>query len=220
MLFARFAHAGAAGVMIEDQTWPKRLSPFTISCNQTNKVGCGHTKGKSVVSRSEAYARWRAAVDARNEGLDIWILARTDSFIHGYDEAVTRAREAIAIGVDCVFVEALPDKETMARLRADLDFPVFGNIIEGGKTENVSAKELGEIGYSAVAYPWTLVAAKLRSVREALEGVKESFLVGGPPVVLGYEEVCEGVGFNKYYEVEERYQYEGSTTGSRGYQWE
>ncbi|BCS20860.1 isocitrate lyase/PEP mutase family protein [Aspergillus puulaauensis] len=200
-----FAHAGAAGVMIEDQTWPKR---------------CGHTKGKSVVSRSEAYARWRAAVDARNEGLDIWILARTDSFIHGYDEAVTRAREAIAIGVDCVFVEALPDKETMARLRADLDFPVLGNIIEGGKTENVSAKELGEIGYSAVAYPWTLVAAKLRSVREALEGIKESFLVGGPPVVLGYEEVCEGVGFNRYYEVEERYQFEGSTTGSRGYQWE
>lgn len=173
-----------------------------------------------MVSRSEAYARWRAAVDARNEGLDIWILARTDSFIHGYDEAVTRAREAIAIGVDCVFVEALPDKETMARLRADLDFPVLGNIIEGGKTENVSAKELGEIGYSAVAYPWTLVAAKLRSVREALEGIKESLLVGGPPVVLGYEEVCEGVGFNRYYEVEERYQFEGSTTGSRGYQWE
>ncbi|KAL5336606.1 Pyruvate/Phosphoenolpyruvate kinase-like domain-containing protein [Aspergillus crustosus] len=200
-----FAHAGAAGVMIEDQTWPKR---------------CGHTQGKSVVSRSEAYARWRAAVDARNEGLDIWILARTDSLIHGYEEALTRAREAIAIGVDCVFVEALPDRASMARLRRDLDFPVFGNIIEGGKTENLSAGELAGIGFSAVAYPWTLVAAKLKSVRSALEGVKGSLLAGGPPVILGYGEVCEGVGFDRYYELEERYQFEESTTGSKGHRFE
>ncbi|KAL4894228.1 Pyruvate/Phosphoenolpyruvate kinase-like domain-containing protein [Aspergillus ambiguus] len=199
-----FAQAGAAGIMIEDQTWPKR---------------CGHTKGKSVVSRSEAYARWQAAVDARNEGLDIWIMARTDSLIHGYEEALERAREAIRIGVDCVFVEALPDRETMERLRHDLEFPVFANIIEGGKTENLSAKDLATLGYSAVAYPWTLVAAKLKSIRETLEAIKGSFLVGRPPTVLSYQEVCEGVGFNTYYELEERYQYEGSTTGSKGYQW-
>ncbi|RSL60087.1 hypothetical protein CEP53_005557 [Fusarium sp. AF-6] len=180
---------------------------------------CGHTAGKSVVSRSEAYARWQAAVDARNEGQDIWILARTDSLIHGYEEAVTRARKAIEIGVDAVFVEALPDRESMARLRKDLNFPVFANIIEGGKTENLSAKDLAELGYCGVAYPWTLVAAKLKSIRETLEGVKGSLLVGKPPVVLSYGEVCEGVGFNKYYEQEEKYQYEGRTTGANGYQW-
>ncbi|CAG9948649.1 unnamed protein product [Clonostachys rosea f. rosea IK726] len=199
-----FALAGAAGIMIEDQTWPKR---------------CGHTTGKSVVSRSEAYARWQAAVDARNEGQDIWILARTDSLIHGYDEALTRARKAVEIGVDAVFVEALPDRETMARLRKDLNFPVFANIIEGGKTQNLSAKELGELGYCGVAYPWSLVAAKLKSIRETLEGIKGSFLTGAPPVVLSYAEVCDGVGFNKYYELEERYQYEGRPNGANGHQW-
>ncbi|KAH7017119.1 Pyruvate/Phosphoenolpyruvate kinase-like domain-containing protein [Ilyonectria destructans] len=199
-----FALAGAAGIMIEDQTWPKR---------------CGHTFGKSVVSRGEAYARWQAAVDARNQGHDIWIMARTDSLIHGYDEALARARKAIEIGVDAVFVEALPDRESMARLRKDLDFPVFANIIEGGKTENLSAKEIGELGYSAVAYPWTLVAAKLKSIRETLEGIKGSLLVGKPPVVLSYAEVCEGVGFNKYYEMEEQYQFEERKNGANGYQW-
>lgn len=182
-------------------------------------IGCGHTAGKSVVSRSEAYARWQAAVDARDEGQDIWILARTDSLILGYDEALARARKAIEIGVDAVFVEALPDRETMSRLRKDLDFPLFANIIEGGKTDNLSAKELGELGYSAVAYPWTLVAAKLRSIRETLEALKGSLTVGKPPTVLSYAEVCEGVGFNKYFELEERYQYEGRTTGQRGHQW-
>ncbi|KAF6842419.1 carboxyvinyl-carboxyphosphonate phosphorylmutase [Colletotrichum musicola] len=199
-----FAAAGAAGIMIEDQSWPKR---------------CGHTAGKSVVSRSEAYARWQAAVDARNEGLDIWILARTDSLILGYDEALARARKAIEIGVDAVFVEALPDRESMARLRKDLNFPVFANIIEGGKTENLSAKDLGELGYCGVAYPWTLVAAKLKSIRETLEALKGSFTVGKPPTVLSYAEVCEGVGFNKYFELEERYQYEGRTIGANGHQW-
>ncbi|WEW56110.1 hypothetical protein PRK78_001545 [Emydomyces testavorans] len=200
-----FALAGAAGVMIEDQTWPKR---------------CGHTKGKSVVSRDEAYARIQAAVDARNSGLDIWILARTDSFIHGYDETLARARKFKELGADCIFLEALPDRATMERLLRELDFPCFANIIEGGKTENLSAKELGELGYAAVAYPWTLVAAKLKSIRETLEKLKASFLTGKPEQILSYGEVCEGLGFGKYHEMEEKYQYEGSTTGSRGYQWD
>ncbi|PNP79502.1 hypothetical protein FNYG_07118 [Fusarium nygamai] len=63
-----FTLAGAAGVMIEDQSWPKR---------------CGHTKGKSVVPREEAFARIQAACDTRDNGLDIFILARTDSLILG-----------------------------------------------------------------------------------------------------------------------------------------
>ena len=45
--------AGLAGIMIEDQVAPKK---------------CGHTKGKSCVSREEAYSRVQAAVEARDEG--------------------------------------------------------------------------------------------------------------------------------------------------------
>ncbi|KAJ5184263.1 hypothetical protein N7492_001879 [Penicillium capsulatum] len=187
-----FAAAGAAGVMIEDQQWPKR---------------CGHTKGKNVVSREEAYARIQAAVDARNEGRDIFILARTDSLMHGWDEAMTRAKEFMRIGVDAIFVEALPDRDAMKRCADELDIPVFGNIIEGGKTENISAKDLAELGYSAVAYPWTLVAAHLKGIREALDGLKRSMTVGAPPMILTYDQVCEGVGFNKYWDREEKYKY-------------
>lgn len=147
-------------------------------------------------------------------------MARTDSLIMGYEEALTRARKAIEIGVDCVFVEALPDRKTMARLRKDLDFPVFANIIEGGKTENLSAEDLAGLGYCGVAYPWTLVAAKLKSIRETLEALKGSMRVGKPPTVLSYEEVCDGVGFNTYYQKEEKYAYEGRPNGTNGYQWE
>ncbi|KAB8228951.1 isocitrate lyase/PEP mutase family protein [Aspergillus alliaceus] len=189
-----FAAAGAAGVMIEDQTWPKR---------------CGHTKGKSVVSRGEAYARIRAACDARNEGRDIFILARTDALIHGWEEAMARAREFKRLGADAVFVEALPDRESMRRCVEELDMPMLANIIEEGKTENLSAKELAQLGFAAVAYPWTLVAARLNSIRDALEGLKRSMVEDtAPPVILGYSDVCEGVGFNQYWDLEARYEYD------------
>ncbi|OAL18019.1 hypothetical protein AYO22_11035 [Fonsecaea multimorphosa] len=162
-----FARAGAAGVMIEDQTWPKK---------------CGHTKGKSVVSREEAFARVQAAVDARNEGTDIVILARTDSLILGWDEALLRATTFAKMGADMVFIEALPDRLAMEK----------------------AAKEAG---FAMVAYPFTIVAAKIKAVREALEGMKGSMTVGAPPQILSAAEVCEAVGFEDYWKLEERYKY-------------
>jgi 2-methylisocitrate lyase-like PEP mutase family enzyme len=131
-------------------------------------LGCGHTKGKAVVSRGEAYARVQAACDARDQGLDIFVLARTASLIRGWEEAMERVQDFKRIGVDAVFVEALPDREAMRRYVKKTGLPTFANIIEGGKTENSSAKDLAEMGFCAVAYPWTLVAAKLKSIRGEL----------------------------------------------------
>jgi hypothetical protein len=163
------------------------------------RTGCGHTKGKSVVSREEAFARIRAACDARDEGQDIFILARTDALVVGWEEAMARAAEFKRLGVDAIFVEALPDRAAMRRCVEEVDMPMLANIIEGGKTENLSAKELAELGFSAVAYPWTLVAAKLKSIRDTLESLKRSLTVGPPEMILSYDEVVEGVGFKKYW---------------------
>ncbi|KAK4943266.1 hypothetical protein LTR10_017109 [Elasticomyces elasticus] len=200
-----FALAGAAGVMIEDQTWPKR---------------CGHTQGKAVVPEDEAYARLQAAVDARNEGIDIWILGRTDSLIHGYDEALKRARRYIEIGVDAVFIEAVPDRATMERFARDLNFPMMANIIPGGRTEAVSAASLANMGYSAVVYPFTILAAAIQGIRESLEDLKESFTSDTIPRTLPAADVMEAVGFPQYYQEEERYAYSGMMNGTKGYQWE
>lgn len=159
------------------------------------------------MSRGEAYARIQAACDARDQGLDIFVLARTDALIHGWEEAMARVQEFKRIGVDAVFIEALPTREAMRKAVQEADMPIFANIIEGGKTENLSAKDLADMGFCAVAYPWTLVAAKLRSIRETLEGIKKSMTIGAPPEILSFDEVCLGVGFNKYWEGEERYKY-------------
>src|SRR4030095_1947438 len=73
-----YARAGFACIMLEDQVAPKR---------------CGHTEGKSVVARDEALMRIRSAVDARDGGADILIMARTDArACVDLDEAIARCR--------------------------------------------------------------------------------------------------------------------------------
>ena len=94
-----YERAGFACVMIEDQVAPKR---------------CGHTRGKQTVDRDEAYARVQAAVDAREAGADILIMARTDAnATEGFDEALERARIFTEIGVDITFLEAPLHEEQM-----------------------------------------------------------------------------------------------------------
>ncbi|ORX40136.1 PEP phosphonomutase [Kockovaella imperatae] len=185
-----FAQAGAAGIMVEDQTWPKR---------------CGHTKGKSVVPRAEAYARMQAAIDARNEGIDIVILARTDALIEGWDEAIARALKFKEMGADAIFIEALPDRAAMQKANEIVKAPMMANIIQGALTENLSGKDLAGIGFAAIAYATTLVAAQLKSVREALEDLKKAMPVGPAPVIESFDVICQGVGFGKYWEMEKRY---------------
>jgi 2-methylisocitrate lyase-like PEP mutase family enzyme len=116
-----YAATGFASVMIEDQVAPKR---------------CGHTKGKDVVSRSEALQRVRAAVDARNEGADILILARTDArTVLGMDEAMERIRLFEEAGADIVFLEAPESIEEMTmHCQAAPNTPKLANMLEGGKT--------------------------------------------------------------------------------------
>ncbi|KAL3428550.1 Pyruvate/Phosphoenolpyruvate kinase-like domain-containing protein [Aspergillus tetrazonus] len=125
-------------------------------------------------------------------GRDMFILARTDALIHGWDEAMARA---------------LPDRQAMKACAEEADMPIFANVIEGGMTENLSVKELAELGYSSVAYPWSLFASHLKSIRETLKNLKRSMLVGAPPIILTYDEVCKGVGFNEYWDREEKYKF-------------
>ena len=69
----------------------------------------------------------QAACDARDDGVDIFILARTDSLILGWEEAMYRAKEFKRIGVDAVFVEALPDRDAMKRAVEEIQMPMMAN---------------------------------------------------------------------------------------------
>ena len=113
--------------MIEDQLAPKR---------------CGHTRGKQVVERAEAFARIRAAVDARDAGTDVLVMARTDArATHGVDEALFRAQAFADLGADLIFVEApTSEAEMAADSAARVAAPMHGQHARAGVDADPAAR--------------------------------------------------------------------------------
>jgi len=156
------------------------------------------------VPREEAINRVKAAIEARNEGLDIVILARTDALIVSLDEAIARAKAFRDLGADCVAIEALPDRESMERaIREVSGIPQFINYVEGGKTAPYSADDFAQMGFCSIAYPITLLSAGIIAMRSALESLKDTSKK--PPLLMPFGELCSAVGFDEYYAISERY---------------
>ncbi|OJJ09553.1 carboxyvinyl-carboxyphosphonate phosphorylmutase [Alphaproteobacteria bacterium AO1-B] len=185
-----FAKAGAAAVMIEDQLAPKR---------------CGHTPGKAVVARDEAFDRIRAAQDAKDAGADILILARTDArHDHGLTEAIDRAAKFKELGADILFVEAPKTVEEMQTICRELPGPKMANIVEGGETPELSHKELEDIGFSIAAYPLTLMASAMQAMMGTLAKLKSD--EDRTPDLMNFSELRDRIGFNDYYEASAHYE--------------
>lgn len=183
-----YARAGFSCILIEDQLAPKR---------------CGHTKGKIVVAQDEACMRIRAAVDAREEGADILIMARTDARApHGLDEAITRCKRFRELGADITFLEAPETAAEMRRYCSEVEGPKMANMLEHGKTPILSPAALQEIGYKIVVYPLTQLSAAIKAMRAALCAVKNGRTAEN---ILNFEELKDAVGFTEYYAQEKRY---------------
>ena len=184
-----YARAGFAGAMIEDQVAPKR---------------CGHTRGKQVVSREEARLRIRAAVDAREDGAEILVMARTDARAgHGMDEAIERCRAFADLGADILFLEApQSERELVAFCEAFARIPKMVNLVEDGDTPNLSHQALAAMGFRIAAYPLTLLSSGVRAMQEALGA-----LAAGLPAPrrLTFAELQALVGFPEYDAALQRY---------------
>ena len=178
---AGYASAGFACVMIEDQRAPKR---------------CGHTRGKEVVDRGEAVTRIRAAVDAREEGAQILVMARTDArATNGLDEALWRARAFEDAGADLLFVEAPRDEREMERVCAASSLPQMANLVEGGDTPLLRPAALEALGYRIAAYPLTLLSAATVAMQRALDALRRGEPAGD---LLPFAELRAAVGFDRY----------------------
>ncbi len=185
-----YARAGFACIMIEDQVMPKR---------------CGHTRGKEVVGREEACARIQAAVDARNEGADILVMARTDaSACLGLDEAIGRCCEFHRIGADITFLEAPLTQSEMAQYCNRVPGYKMANMVEQGKTPILPSSTLEAMGYKIAVYPLTLLNVSIGAMQSALDqlGSGES-----SSKVMDFTTLQEVVGFPDYYAEEARYRF-------------
>ena len=125
--------AGASGLFLEDQVWPKR---------------CGHMAGKQVIDTADWLAKLKAAVHAAD---DLHITARTDARAAiGLDAAIERAKMARDTGVDALFVEAPETIDELERIAAALpDITLVANMVEGVTTGYRKTLEIIGVGYRA-----------------------------------------------------------------------
>ncbi|WP_256360273.1 isocitrate lyase/PEP mutase family protein [Methylomonas koyamae] len=155
-----------------------------------------------MVDREEALLRIQAAIDARNEGADILIMARTDArATHGIDEAIARCQAFVELGVDITFLEAPESVDEMQRYCREVFGYKMVNLIEHGKTPILPRAELAAMGYKIAVYPLTLLNVSIKAMREALMVLRDE----QSPSVLSFNELTEAVGFADYYAEESRY---------------
>ena len=150
--------AGAAGIFLEDQVWPKK---------------CGHMAGKRVVETSEHVAKIRAAVEARGEH-DLFVVARTDARQPlGLEAAIERCLAYKEAGADALFVEAPQSVEELERIAEALPAPLVANMIERGATPQLTRGELRELGYALIVCPLAALFAAARAVQDVLIELRE-----------------------------------------------
>ena len=145
-----YAAAGAAGIQIEDQEFPKK---------------CGHTEFRRVIPADEAVGKIRVAVDAR-PSRDFLIVARTDArYFEGLDSALRRAERFLGAGADILFVESPESLEELRRVAETFrSVPLLANMVEGGRTPYLYADELGNMSFK-VALSILALASSVPRVR-------------------------------------------------------
>jgi 2-methylisocitrate lyase-like PEP mutase family enzyme len=193
-LVRELERAGAAGVHLEDQAFPKR---------------CGHMEGKRLDSVQAMADKVAAAAAARTDP-DFLIVARTDAIaVEGFEAALERAERFRQAGADVLFVEAPVSNEQIAAIPRRLRAPAWFNASWDGKSPLPSLKELDALGYRLVVYPDTVFAAT-RAVMRLLESIRDTGGYGDAEALAGFAEFNELAGLSRVAQLDRLY---GRETG-------
>lgn len=181
---------GAAGVMIEDQVFPKR---------------CGGLSGVELVSAEEMTGKIRAARDAlRNP--ETLVIARTDGYNApggGAEEAIARARRYEEAGADVLLVHGLRTRPELESARAALKVPLMLTI---GSRIDLSLQDLDRLGYRLVVYPLTALRSALVGMTQTLSTLKrEGVLDHRGPEFLPMPDLHHMLGAAELDALEKRY---------------
>lgn len=191
-----FIRAGAAGMNIEDQVFPKR---------------CGHLEGKQIIPLEEMVLKIKACTEARNEiDPDFVVNARTDAIaVAGVDEAIRRGNAYAEAGADLIFVEAPRSVEQIEQIVKEIKAPVSVNLMDavvGGKTPLVSIDTLRKLGVARVSIPVGPLFAAVRGMREYLDAIRgDRIAEGRTDLVVPFAEFKSLVGFDAFRDLERRY---------------
>lgn len=184
-----FEGAGAAGIILEDQVFPKR---------------CGHFEGKQVIPLADMVQKWKAAVAARQDE-DFLFIARTDAREpDGLDDAIERVNAYCAAGADVAFIEAPLSVEELNRICEAVPHPKFVNMLAFGKTPILSNAELERMGFKMTVAPIDsvlIVASAMREMAEAFARDGHTKTLAGR--MLRFDAIKEVLGVRQYLSLRE-----------------
>ncbi len=187
-----YATAGAAGIQLEDQEFPKK---------------CGHTEYRRVIPRDDAVQKVRVAVEAR-PSKDFLVVARTDArYAHGMDEALRRGEMFLEAGADILFVESPESLEELRRVGETFKGALLlANMVEGGRTPYLDTTELAGLGFAIALFPATGFLAAAAALKGAYSHLKQAGIgTGGPAPLLPFAEMNALMGFAAVHEFERRH---------------
>lgn len=184
--------AGAAGLHIEDQVFPKK---------------CGHIAGKAVVPVADMVQKLRAAVAGR-QSPDFFIIARTDAAaVTSLDDAIDRCKRYADAGVDGLFVDAPESVEHLRLIAAELSplgKTLVFNCARTLKSPVVKAADLADLGYGLIFYP---IEAML-SAYKAIEQTYQTLLAEGSTDAVA-DRMTTFADFNRFIGLAEHVEMEG-----------
>ena len=184
-------HIGAAGMILEDQEWPKK---------------CGHFEGKRVIPTEEHVKKIHAAAHARKDS-GMVIVGRTDARAPlGLEEAIRRGRAYLEAGADVIFVEAPQSVDELKEIASSLpDALLFANMIEGGKTPFLTAAELESLGFKIVVFPLSGLFSAAKAMEVCFRQLKQKGTTSGSGNMVSFEEFGDIVDVFTYEEIEKRF---------------
>jgi methylisocitrate lyase len=194
-------HAGAAGMHLEDQVFPKRFHYFKDS-----KV--------DVIPAKVMVDKIRFAREARRDK-DFVIIGRTDTVkTHSLAEGIRRANLYLEAGADMIML--FPNTvEEAQRAAKEVHGPLcFVNAEHGeSKRPNFTVQELDSMGYKLLFHPVGAILFASKAIMDGFVRLKEKGHIGMDTKVFGpfRQELYEMMGLGSYYSIEEETGFLAST---------
>jgi 2-methylisocitrate lyase-like PEP mutase family enzyme len=162
-----FEAAGLAGIHIEDQIYPKRVSYFR--------------ELEHMIPLDEFIVKIKYALAARRDK-NFLIIGRTDAFTAqggSKEETVRRAQALKDVGVDVLMLRGVSTKEELSFFRKAVpDIPMV--VIAGAKWVDLSIEEYRDLGFQIVVFATSPVMSAVGAVYRNYEVLKNTGRLGTP----------------------------------------
>ena len=138
----------------------------------------------------------------------MYLIARTDALEpEGMRKALKRGEKYLEAGADALYVEGpRDDKELEEIAKAFGGAALVTTMMEGGgETPWHSPQEFGEMGYSMILYPTTIIFRAARAMERAVADLRAGRRLDTKEA-MNRDEFMKLVGLERWQEVEKKFQ--------------